>query len=270
MDPWAAPWRLLLTDPRPGAWNMACDEALLWAHAQGQSPPTVRFYRWQPPCLSLGYAQSFSRSVRADVCARLGIDIVRRLTGGRAILHDAELTYSVVVREELLGVGPGILPAYRHLSQGLLLGLRRLGVEASLVGRAREAARRAGAADPACFAAAAACDLVVGQVKLVGSAQARKWGAILQHGSLLLRPDRTRLDAVLQRPPGAGGEAWTSLSELGVTCSWEELTAALAAGFAEALNVSFEPAPCSPAEQAHTEALATQKYATRAWRERVP
>jgi len=270
MDLHSLPWRLLLTDPRPGAWNMACDEALLWAHAQGQSPPTIRFYRWQPPCLSLGYAQSFARSVRADVCSALGIDIVRRLTGGRAILHDAELTYSVVVREDWLGLGRGILPAYRHLSQGLILGLRRLGVEAALVGRARETTRRAGAADPACFAAAAACDLTVGQAKLIGSAQARKWGAILQHGSLLLRREVSRWDAVLQRPPGAGREAWTSLSELGVTCAWETLTEALAAGFAEALNVSLEPAPCSPSERAHTEALATQKYATQAWRERVP
>src|SRR5256885_6330533 len=117
-----AGWRLLLDPPAEGAWNMAVDEVLLDGVAAGSSPPTIRFYAWAPPCLSLGYFQSFD-VVDIAGCASLGVDVVRRPTGGRAILHDRELTYSVALPLSLLGNDAGVLPSYRRLSQALTRGL---------------------------------------------------------------------------------------------------------------------------------------------------
>ena len=102
-------WRLLLDPPAAGAWNMAVDEVLLNGTAAGISRPTLRFYQWMPPCLSLGYFQDFS-VVNLDGCRALGVEVVRRPTGGRAILHDRELTYSVALPASVLGHDGGVLP----------------------------------------------------------------------------------------------------------------------------------------------------------------
>src|SRR5438874_408787 len=120
-------WRLLVDAPASGAWNMAVDEVLLDGVAAGTTPPTIRFYGWTPPCLSLGYFQPFD-VVDLDSCRALGVDIVRRPTGGRAILHDREVTYSVVLPASVLGQDGGVLLSYHRLSLALQDGLRRLGV----------------------------------------------------------------------------------------------------------------------------------------------
>src|SRR2546428_13956388 len=118
-----AAWRLLLGPPAEGAWNMAVDEVLLDGVAAGNAP-TLRFYSWTPACLSLGYFQPFS-IVNVEGCRGLGIDIVRRPTGGRAILHDRELTYSIALPASVLGHDAGILPSYQRLSLALQAGLQR-------------------------------------------------------------------------------------------------------------------------------------------------
>ena len=109
---------------------MAIDEAILWAVAEGKSLPTLRFYGWQPPCLSIGYSQSMEGEVDVDRCREAGIDFVRRPTGGRAILHADELTYSVVAPQAEPRVAGGVVESYRRLSAGLVAGLRGLGVDA--------------------------------------------------------------------------------------------------------------------------------------------
>src|ERR1700736_340121 len=126
-----AAWRLLLDPPAAGGWNMAVDEVLLDGVAEGSAPPTLRFYEWAPPCLSLGYFQPFE-VVDVDGCRSLGVDVVRRPTGGRAILHDRELTYSVALPASVLGSDGGVLPSYYRLRLALQEGLRRLGVPATL------------------------------------------------------------------------------------------------------------------------------------------
>src|SRR5437879_11737154 len=118
-------WRLLLDKPASGAWNLAVDEVLLDAVAAGAAPPTLRFYAWTPPCLSLGYFQPFD-VVDVDGCWALGVDVVRRPTGGRAILHDRELTYSVVLPASVLGADGGVRPSYYRLGPSLHRELRRL------------------------------------------------------------------------------------------------------------------------------------------------
>src|SRR5256886_2252479 len=140
-------WRLLVDAPAVGAWNMAVDEVLLDGVAAGTTPPTIRFYGWTPPCLSLGYFQPFD-VVDVDGCRALGVDVVRRPTGGRAILHDRELTYSVALPASVLGHDGGALPSYYRLSLALQEGLRRLGVPATL---APESAGSSAAHRPGCF-----------------------------------------------------------------------------------------------------------------------
>src|SRR6266576_6739959 len=141
-------WRLLLDKPASGAWNMAVDEVLLDGVAAGTTPPTLRFYAWTPPCLSLGYFQPFD-VVDVDGCRALGVEVVRRPTGGRAILHDRELTYSVALPASVLGHDGGVLPSYYRLSLALQDGLRRLGIEVSLAPQS-EAPSRTGPG-PVCF-----------------------------------------------------------------------------------------------------------------------
>src|SRR5437763_6604272 len=122
-----AGWRIVFDPAANGAWNMAVDEVLLDGVAAGSAPPTLRFYAWSPACLSLGYFQPFS-VVNVEGCRGLGIDIVRRPTGGRAILHDRELTYSVALPASVLGHDAGILHSYRRLYLALQAGIARVGL----------------------------------------------------------------------------------------------------------------------------------------------
>src|SRR2546422_3799826 len=186
---------LLLAPPAEGAWNMAVDEVLLDGVAAGSSPPTLRFYTWMPACLSLGYFQPFS-VVNVEGCRKLGIDIVRRPTGGRAILHDRELTYGVALPASLLGHDAGILPSYRRLSLALQAGLQRLGIAVSLAWES-EAPSRAGQG-PVCFDPPSAHEILLQGRKVVGSAQVRRAGALLQHGSIVIEPRMATLVACLR------------------------------------------------------------------------
>src|SRR5437763_12102382 len=226
-----AGWRLLLDPPAEGAWNMAVDEVLLDGIAAGSAPPTLRFYTWTPACLSLGYFQPFS-VVNVEGCRGLGIDIVRRPTGGRAILHDRELTYSVALPASVLGHDGGVLPSYYRLSLALQEGLRRLGVPATL---APESAGSSAAHGPVCFDRPSAHEILLQGRKLVGSAQMRRGGGLLQHGSILIEPRIDKLLACLHRTDGEGSrgleEGVAGLGELGVTAPGP-IAAAIRAAFA--------------------------------------
>ena len=179
-------WRFIESGPRTGAENMAVDEAMSEAHAAGETSPTLRVYTWRPPAVSLGRFQRVESSVDLDACQRLGVDVVRRPTGGRAILHtDEEVTFSVVVSAARLGT-MGVMEAYRALAGGIIGALRSLGLGARLVERQAGAGSARRARDPACFAVKARCDLVVGSSKLVGSAQVQRDGTILQQNSQVL------------------------------------------------------------------------------------
>ena len=187
-------WRYLPFAQYSGAENMAIDEAILQALADNpSSPPALRFYGWNPPTLSLGYAQRYAKEVDAEACRKNGIEIVRRPTGGRAILHQYELTYSVIAPEADEHVQGTVMESYLKISQALLHGFRALGIPAEMaqgdLGRAASAA---------CFDAPSWYELVVGGRKLVGSAQVRKDGILLQHGSIILHFDTELLFSVLK------------------------------------------------------------------------
>ena len=250
-------WRLLDSGPMPGAANMALDEAILEAYLAGLVPPTLRFYAWRPPAVSLGHFQPPEGNVRAERCRQLGIDIVRRPTWGRAILHDREVTFSIIVSEADLGA-QGVMACYRILAQGIVAGLRQLGVAAELVDRAggREegpALRLAG--NPACFAVKARCDLVVAGKKLVGSAQVHRQGALLQQNSLPLRLNLSGWAEVFAG--GAqGGEAATDLcSLLGREIRYAEVAAELSLGFASDLGWELQPGQVTAWEVNRSEQL---------------
>lgn len=208
-------WRLLVTPPAPGAAQMAIDEAMLEACRLGLAPPTLRLYRWDVPTLSLGYAQR-PESVDLPACRREGVAVVRRPTGGRAVLHAGDFTYAVVATH----LPPGVAAAYRELAGALERSLAHLGLTSEL-----RPGVLPGARSEACFAAATTADLCVGASKLIGSAQVRRDGAVLQHGSLYLRfPAELAARAL----PGARPVDLESM--VGPT-PWERVAEAFQAGF---------------------------------------
>jgi len=227
---------------------MAADAAVLEAIRAGQSGPVLRFYRWTPPCVTLGKFQPAEGNVRLEDCARLGFDVVRRPTGGRAILHHREVTFSMILAEgDLPGAGTNIMDSYRVLGAALVDGLRRLGVPAELVDR--KSTVRSGdvpsvtaTGNPACFAAKARCDLMVEGRKIIGSAQSRKNGVILQQNSLPLSVDYPVWEQVFHRSD------WEAVMRDGMVDLWtaagrdvpeDEVVAALCDGFRSALGVTL-------------------------------
>lgn len=250
---------MLVTPPAPAAWNMALDEVLL-RHVI-ETGPVVRVYEWAPPAVSLGYGQP-AADIDAAACAARGVAITRRLTGGRAVLHHLELTYSVCVPAELIGAPRSIQVAYQVLSGALAAALARLGIAAEC--RPRRPERAASGRDPACFASAIGGDLSVAGRKLVGSAQCHRYGGILQHGSLPLAVDEELLAACLRRPPGAA-RGWTSVGELGLAITPTAFAEALAAGFAPLFGAAPRVSEPGGTELAEAEALAAERYASAAW-----
>jgi len=264
-----AQWRLLETGYADGATNMAVDEAILVAVAEGKAPPTIRFYGWDPPCLSIGYNQSMQEEVDIGRCRAEGVDFVRRPTGGRAILHADELTYSLVAPQSDPRVKGGVLESYRRLSLGLVRGLNLLGVEATQAGRHSNNE----CASAACFEAPSDYEVVWRGKKLVGSAQLRRRGAVLQHGSLPLYGDVSRIVEFLLLPSLREREqlreslrrrAATLEEALGRVVSFEEAARALKRGFEESLNLKLVPSVLTPYERELAEKL-REKYASEEW-----
>jgi lipoate-protein ligase A len=243
---------------------MAIDEAVLRARIAGTAPPTVRFFGWGPPAVSLGYGQPLDGAIDQDACARLGIGLVRRPTGGSAILHEspaAELTYSVVARADDFPGAEDVLETYRTLGTALAAGLARLGVPAEVVPLAR---RLPGAAPTFCFARVGAYELAVDGRKIAGSAQRRQAGTFLQHGSLLLDVDPARLRAVFPGVVDPLAGVTTLRAAANRPVGFAEAVTALRVGFAATL-APLEVAELSRDELESAGRLATEKYATDAW-----
>ena len=236
----AETWLLVddLDDPPDAAGHMAADLAMLDAVAAGGTP-VLRFYRWDPPALSLGRFQPDDDVDRA-ACARLGVEVVRRPTGGRALLHGGDVTYAAAFPQPG-GEAGSVGELYSWIAAGLVLGLAQLGVDAAV-------ARNDGPAGPVCFAGQQGADLRVGERKLCGSAQVRRNGAVLQHGSVLTeRLAFDELDLVRPRPgdpsiPEAREHlrnVTVTLGELGAPSEPRAVADALVEGFAAALDLQF-------------------------------
>jgi lipoate-protein ligase A len=235
-------WRLLPDAPGTGAWHMALDDALLDSHRCGFSPPTLRFYSWDPPALSLGYAQARS-DVDMAACRKAGVEVIRRPTGGRAVLHRGEFTYAVIASA---GFPPSIAGTYRQITEVLAAAIARLG---AAVGIAPGQASRAGT--PSCFQSATTADLLATGRKLVGSAQTRREGAFLQHGSLMLTQGSAEIQALLARSAegGAGGEATCLEAVLGRVPARAAIAQVIAEAAEAAWGITLTPAPLTDWER---------------------
>ncbi len=269
-------WRLVITPPASGAWNMAVDEAILEATVQHAIPPTLRLYAWTPPCLSLGYAQP---SADADLhrLSEYGWEIVRRPTGGRAILHTDELTYAVIGPEDDPRLVGSVLESYQRLSYFLLAALQSLGIAAKAI---PEPTLPAGSdtKGPVCFEVPSNYEITVNGIKLVGSAQARRMKGVLQHGTLPLYGDLTRITQVLtfadenerlQAVKRLVTRAATVEEILGRTIDWNDVAQAFANAFERTLNIHLMNGNLTPDEQARAEQLVNEKYANRGWNFRL-
>ncbi len=274
---------------------MAVDEAILESATRREVPPTLRLYGWNPPCLSLGQAQPVS-DVNWKVITLSGWQVVRRPTGGRAILHVDELTYSVCGPEDEPRLAGGVLESYRVLAAALVYALHLLGVPAQIHEKQPAAPNPIGGGEgalshfesgngdeigrknPVCFEVPSDYEITVGGKKLIGSAQARRKGGVLQHGSLPLCGDLGRVvealnfsdeesrrkarERLLQR-------AATVESVVGKTIEWEVAAQAFIQAFEQILHLRFKREELTPWEQARAQELETERYTQDEWTRRV-
>lgn len=269
-------WRLIRSQPEVGAWNMALDEAILEAVRRKESPPTLRLYAWQPPCLSIGYSQC-AADVDQDAIDRAGWHLVRRPTGGRAILHTDELTYSVIAPLDEPRVAGSVLASYRRLSLALVAALRIMGIAV----QAEEEyphALKTNSGGPVCFDVPSNYEITTLGKKLIGSAQARRTAGVLQHGSLPLYGDLTRIIQGLcfaddtARQTAAQrllDRATTAAMLLNRAPDWNQAANAFVLGFSQALNLTFEEQAPTPLEIKRAGELAVEKYAADRWTYRL-
>jgi lipoate-protein ligase A len=280
-------WRLLITPPARGAWNMALDESILEHVQAGRSAslPTLRLYAWAPACLSLGHAQPFADVDNARLRER-GWQVVRRATGGRAILHTDELTYSVIGCADEPVLAGGVLESYNRLAQALLLAAKHLELPVEMKDHADHASREAspkggsltGITNPVCFEVPSTYEITVAGKKLIGSAQARKKQGVLQHGSLPLTGDLTRICQALtfENEPARQeaserllARATTVESALGRAIAWETAARAFIHAFEAQLGLSLVQGELSESESSRTEELVREKYDHPSWTERT-
>ncbi len=269
-------WRLILSKPLSGAENMAFDEAILETVGAGDSAPTLRLYAWNPPCLSLGFSQTFA-DVDNKLVSEQGWDIVRRPTGGRAILHTDELTYSIHAPADHPHLQGDVLSSYRYLSTGLIKGLELMGVETE-VQPSHHPTETAKLDDPVCFVAPSAYEITHGGKKLLGSAQTRRKKSILQHGTLPLMGDITRICKVLvYADEPARQQAVKQVLDRATTLehastrivSWDEAAQAMVDGLTSALGIEFTETPATTTELRRAGVLASERYQNSTWTERA-
>jgi lipoate-protein ligase A len=260
-------WRILpysLGDP---AWNMAVDEAILIHYLNNLAPPTLRFYGWTIPTLSLGYFQDVGREVNLPNLKKKGFGLVRRCTGGRAVLHHHELTYSVTGGEKD-GLPNNLTEVYLYISKALADAFRSFGLTAELHSTGLPGNPGTGA----CFATPSWYELMVDGRKLVGSAQFRQKDSFLQHGSILVDFSAADLVAVLNLHQKSSVEVIanleqkvTSFKQLGIKIQPDELSQAIKASFERLYGIKWKTGTLTGEEQRLTEQLMVEKYASDSW-----
>ena len=248
-------WRLIRLTANDAYMNMAIDEAILRMIQEGEVGNTVRFYRWRPSAISIGYFQSVLEEVDVETCSKMKVDVVRRITGAGAVYHDykGEVTYSVVARSDEPRIPKDIIESYKVICQGIILGLRRLGLNPTLK---------------------PVNDIVVNDRKISGNAQTRKLNTILQHGTILVDVNVEKMFKMLKvsdekirdKMIKSVKERVTSIKrELGKKVDFNDVVDALKYGFEEAFDVTLIPDQLSRKEVALAYKLKREKYATKEW-----
>ena len=268
-------WNFINTGSHDPYYNMAMDEALLNFVSRGEIDPVIRFYTWDPATLSIGYFQRLTKEIDIEKVKEKGYGLVRRQTGGRGVLHDKELTYSVIVPESHPKMPSTITEAYRVISQGLLEGFKNLGFETYFaIPRSKE--ERDKLKQPrssVCFDAPSWYELVVEGRKIAGSAQTRQKGVILQHGSILQDIDiddlfdmfifkNERLKAKMKENFVQKAVAINDISNQHITLN--EMENAFESGFKKGLNIDFKPLELTEKQKEEVQEL-EEKYRSEAW-----
>lgn len=262
-------WRLINSGFQTGAMNMALDEALLHSVANGDSLPVLRFYRWQPATVTLGYAQSVMTDLDQDICRKAGLDVVRRSTGGRAVLHDQEVTYSVIAPLNTSLFGHSVLDCYRVISEILQKTLVQLGLPAELVpGKPRGG--HLNALKAVCFSAPSQYELVINGCKVAGSAQKRFGQTFLQHGSIPIEMDLELLGKALK--VDVGDSAAGSMDTVGWLNQWSakplvisDVEKLLADVFSNHLQIEWVHSQPTPAEKQQARWMSDVKFGHPNW-----
>ncbi|HKK54168.1 MAG TPA: biotin/lipoate A/B protein ligase family protein [Patescibacteria group bacterium] len=245
-------WRILETIEESGAKQMAIDEAMLISRINNLVPNTLRFFTWKPSAITIGFFQDLEQEIDLNKAKDLGVDVVRRYSGGGAVFHEDELTYSLVVSEK--DVSLNVLDSYKYLCQGVVEGLKNLGIEAKFK---------------------PINDILVNGKKISGNAQTRKKGVILQHGTILLSVDVEKMFSLLKvSNEKLKGKLIAGVKE-GVTSIKNELVSSdidlkylekvFRQGFAQSLKVDFNEAVLSKEEKEIAQELQKDKYLSKEW-----
>jgi len=245
-------WRLIKNIETNGAMQMAIDEAILNCRIKGLIPNTLRFFTWNPPCVTIGFFQNLKQEINLEKAKKFGFDVVRRYTGGGAVLHDEELTYSIVIGEE--NTSCEIIKSYEQICSGIIKGLNLVGIDSNFK---------------------SINDIITSGKKISGNAQTRKDGFVLQHGTILLEVDVKKMFSVLKIPDEKIKDKMIKAVEERVTCvsleskepiSIEELQKAIIKGFEEVFNIEFYYSELTLEEEKIAQHLYETKYSTDDWR----
>ena len=245
--------RLLVTNQNTASYNMALDEAIMNHVKEGTVPPTLRLYQWNPPAITIGYFQSMEAEVDLEQCKKLSIDFTRRITGGGAVLHDKETTYSLILPEKNQIITGTIMESYRQICGAVILGLQQFGLTGQFV---------------------PINDILVNGKKISGNAQTRRNGCILQHGTILMDVDVKKMFSLLKVPDEKIRDKMIANVEERVTSikhqlkkevDFRQVCNALVKGFEEHLHVKLEPGQLLESEKEMAREFAVQKYETKEW-----
>jgi lipoyltransferase/lipoate-protein ligase len=249
-------WRLLQTGLNTAFSNMAVDRAILVENSEGKIPPTVRFYGWIPPAISIGYFQSVAEEIDVNACEKLGVDYVRRMTGGGAVFHEKELTYSIVIPESHPEIPKNIMKSYGRICGAVMKGLQHLGIKSEY---------------------APINDIVTGGRKISGNAQTRKLETVLQHGTVLMDVDVDKMFSLLKVPNekikdkliADVKQRVTSIKHLiGNEVSFKEVAEAMKIGFEEEFRVELIEGKLSKEELALAKKFEKECFSTTHWNNR--
>ncbi|RKL66380.1 octanoyltransferase [Salipaludibacillus neizhouensis] len=269
-------WYYIDSGNRSPSYNMALDEKLMNWHKEGTIPPVIRFYGWQPATLSLGYFQRVEKEINMEEVKRHSLGFVRRSTGGRSVLHDDELTYSVIVSEDHPRMPESVTEAYRIISEGLLQGFRLLDLQAEFSIPKTDEEKKAlkQPRSSVCFDAPSWYELVVEGRKVAGSAQTRSKGVILQHGSIILSIDEEKLfdlfnyssEKVRRRMQHSFSKKAVAINELlEVSVSLADVKDAFKIGFEKGLDIHLESFQLTNEQEQEVLKLASEKYEQDRW-----
>ncbi|PNX49232.1 MAG: lipoate--protein ligase [Thermoplasmata archaeon M11B2D] len=249
-------WRLIQTGMNTAFSNMAIDQAILVANSKGKVPPTVRFYGWMPPAISIGYFQSLTDEIDIQACERFGVDYVRRITGGGAVFHEKELTYSIVIPESHVEIPKNIMASYGRICGAVIKGLQHIGIESIY---------------------APINDIVAGGRKISGNAQTRKLQTVLQHGTVLMDVDVNKMFSVLRVPNekikdkliADVKQRVTSVRHLlGKEMHFTQVAEAMKTGFEEEFHVELIDGMLRKEEIALAEQFEKERFSAKQWNHR--